>query len=113
MIRIKSIKAGFRRCGIAHPDEWVEYEDDRFSEAELERLKDEPMLKVEVVVNKVDADSVEKLTADASAKQSKNAPADDQSQSAASAETSTKEPEKAPEQSGNASDSTSKKTAKE
>lgn len=51
MIRIKAYKAGFRRCGIAHPAEWVEYEDDRFSEAELERLKDEPMLKVEVVTD--------------------------------------------------------------
>jgi hypothetical protein len=59
MIRIKSFKAGFRRCGIAHPAEWMEYEDDHFSEDELERLKDEAMLEVEVV-----ADSESKDVAD-------------------------------------------------
>lgn len=47
MIRIKSEKAGFRRCGIAHPAQWVEYPDGRFSDEELKRLEAEPMLKVE------------------------------------------------------------------
>jgi len=49
MIRIKSKKNGFRRCGIAHPAVPVEYPDDRFSKEELKVLKAEPMLVVEVV----------------------------------------------------------------
>jgi len=48
MIRIKSKRAGFRRCGIAHSAEFVEYPDDRFSAKELAILKGEPMLTVEV-----------------------------------------------------------------
>jgi hypothetical protein len=48
MIRIKSRKAGFRRCGIPHPATFVEYPDGRFSEAELAILKAEPMLTVEI-----------------------------------------------------------------
>jgi hypothetical protein len=47
MIRIKSEKAGFRRCGIAHPAQWVEYPDGRFSPEELKTLEAEPMLQVE------------------------------------------------------------------
>lgn len=47
MLRIKSKKAGFRRCGAAHPAEVVEYSDDRFSKAEIAILKAEPMLIVE------------------------------------------------------------------
>lgn len=52
VIRIKSQVAGFRRCNIAHSDEWTEYPKDRFSEAELKRLKAEPMLWVEEVAKK-------------------------------------------------------------
>lgn len=52
MIKIKSKKAGFRRCGLAHPAESVEYPDDRFSPAELATLTAEPMLIVEVVKTK-------------------------------------------------------------
>jgi len=48
MIRIKSKRAGFRRCGIAHAAEFVEYPDDRFSAKELAVLKAEPMLVVEI-----------------------------------------------------------------
>jgi hypothetical protein len=47
MIRIKSKTAGFRRCGIAHPAQWVEYPDGKFSDEELKRLEAEPMLAVE------------------------------------------------------------------
>lgn len=49
MIRIKSKKPGFRRCGIAHAAGPVEYPDGRFTAAELAMLKAEPMLDVEVV----------------------------------------------------------------
>lgn len=47
MIRIKSKKDGFRRCGIAHPGKWVEYPDGRFSPEEMKILEAEPMLQVE------------------------------------------------------------------
>jgi hypothetical protein len=49
MIRIKSKKHLFRRCGIAHPAQAVEYPEGRFSKAELAVLKAEPMLIVEVI----------------------------------------------------------------
>jgi hypothetical protein len=49
MIRIKSKKNNFRRCGVAHPAEWTEYPNDRFSGADLVVLKAEPMLVVEIV----------------------------------------------------------------
>ncbi len=48
MIKIRSKKAGFRRCGIAHPKEEAQYPDDRFSKEELAILKAEPMLTVEI-----------------------------------------------------------------
>ena len=51
MIRITSIKDGFRRCGVAHPKGPTEYPDDRFSTKELKILDDEPMLFVEVIKN--------------------------------------------------------------
>jgi hypothetical protein len=47
MIRIKSKRHLFRRCGAAHPKDWTEYPDDRFTEAELDILRAEPMLTVE------------------------------------------------------------------
>jgi hypothetical protein len=49
MIRIISQREGFRRCGVAHTVEPVEYPDDRWSAEELRRLQDEPMLTVEVI----------------------------------------------------------------
>jgi hypothetical protein len=52
MLRIKSKKAGFRRCGVAHPKKFVEYPDSRFSKAETTALKAEPMLLVEDVPEK-------------------------------------------------------------
>jgi len=48
MIRIKSKRHLFRRCGMPHPKDWVEYPDDRFTDAELEILMAEPMLLIEV-----------------------------------------------------------------
>ena len=50
MIRISSKREGFRRCGIAHTVEPVEYPDDRWSADELRRLQGEPMLTVDVIV---------------------------------------------------------------
>ena len=52
MIRIKSKQHNFRRCGIAHPAEAVDYPDKRFTPAELAILKAEPMLVVEIVSKK-------------------------------------------------------------
>lgn len=50
MIRIRAKrKSGFRRAGLFHPAEPVDYPDDRFSEAELAALQAEPMLRVEVL----------------------------------------------------------------
>ena len=49
MIRITSKRHNFRRCGMAHPKIPVEHSEDRFSEEELDILKAEPMLTVEIV----------------------------------------------------------------
>lgn len=49
MIRITARRAGFRRCGIAHPAEPTDYPFDRFSESELKKLQAENMLIVEVL----------------------------------------------------------------
>ncbi len=46
--KIKSKTKGFRRAGIAHSDQWVEYPDGRFNKAELAALKAEPELTVEI-----------------------------------------------------------------
>jgi len=50
MLRIKSKRNNFRRCGVAHPDQWVEYPEGRFTAKEIAILKAEPMLQVEVTV---------------------------------------------------------------
>lgn len=49
MIRITSKRHLFRRCGMAHPKQPVDYPDDRFSAEELKVLKAERMLNVEIV----------------------------------------------------------------
>lgn len=46
MIIITSRKAGFRRCGIAHPAEPTEYADDAFTPEQIKALHAEPMLMV-------------------------------------------------------------------
>ena len=51
MIRIKSKQHNFRRCGMPHPEQPVEYPDGRFTPAELAILQAEPMLVVEVVAD--------------------------------------------------------------
>ncbi len=49
MIRIRSSKEGFRRCGIAHSKKPVDYPNDKFTEEQLKALNAEPMLFVEVI----------------------------------------------------------------
>ena len=63
MIRIKSKTAGFRRCGMAHPAEAVEYPDDKFTPQQISILKAEPMLIVEVIRAKA-ADDIGDMTVD-------------------------------------------------
>lgn len=46
-LRITAKVAGFRRCGIAHPDTPTDYPAGRFTEAEILRLEAEPMLVVQ------------------------------------------------------------------
>lgn len=64
MIRITSKKAGFRRCGMPHPKEPVDYPDDRFSEEELDILKAEPMLIVEIIAEGPESMTVAQLKKD-------------------------------------------------
>ena len=47
IIRIKSQREGFRRCGVAHSTQWVEYPEGSFTEEQIKALKAEPMLWVE------------------------------------------------------------------
>lgn len=49
IIRITSKRAGFRRCGIAHPTTATDYPADRFTAEQIKGLKTEPMLKVEIL----------------------------------------------------------------
>lgn len=49
MIRIISLKEGFRRAGVAHPARPVDYPDGRFDKKQLEELQAERMLVVQVL----------------------------------------------------------------
>ncbi len=51
MIRIRSKKEGFRRCGIAHSEKSTEYANDRFTGKQIEILKSDPMLLVEEIAD--------------------------------------------------------------
>ncbi len=55
MVVIRSKREGFRRCGVAHSAEAQSYPDDFWSDADLERLKAEPMLIVETDPNEAPA----------------------------------------------------------
>jgi hypothetical protein len=46
-LRIAAKKAGFRRCGIAHPAEPVDHPPGTFTPDEVKRLKDAPQLVVQ------------------------------------------------------------------
>ena len=48
MIRITAKQPNFRRAGIAHPTIPTEYPDGHFTAEQLQSLKEEPMLVVEV-----------------------------------------------------------------
>jgi len=60
-IRISSKRDGFRRCGMRHPKGPVDYPDNKFSAAEIKLLKEEPMLKVEVIKNRDKAEEEDKI----------------------------------------------------
>jgi hypothetical protein len=47
MIRIRSKREGFRRCGIAHSAEPKDYPNEQFTKKQFADLKAEPMLFVE------------------------------------------------------------------
>jgi hypothetical protein len=49
-LRIISRRAGFRRCGVAHPAEPTVYPDGTFTDEQVDRLLREPMLIVEIVL---------------------------------------------------------------
>lgn len=49
MIRIRAQKDGFRRCGEVYGTRWKEYRDRFFTESQVEILRAEPMLQVEVI----------------------------------------------------------------
>ena len=49
IVRIKSARDGYRRCGVAHPKAATDHPADRFSAEELERLQADPVLSVELV----------------------------------------------------------------
>jgi len=51
MIRIRSLREGFRRGGVAHSTTPTDYPDTQFTADELEQLLLEPMLVVEVLPN--------------------------------------------------------------
>ncbi|NNG05318.1 MAG: hypothetical protein HKM95_14635 [Inquilinus sp.] len=59
ILRITAKRAGFRRCGVAHPDQPVDHAADRFSREQVEILKADPML----VVHELDADEAAKTAA--------------------------------------------------
>jgi hypothetical protein len=56
LIRIRSKRHGFRRCGVAHSSDWVTHPDGRFDEDQIARLQAEPMLQVEVVEGEAGAE---------------------------------------------------------
>jgi hypothetical protein len=49
IVRIKSKRPVYRRCGIAHTKAATDHPADRFTEAELERLQADPVLTVELL----------------------------------------------------------------
>jgi len=57
MIRIESKRHNFRRCGMPHPKQPVDYPDDRFTLKELKILGAESMLIVEVILDEVEPES--------------------------------------------------------
>ncbi|MDO9625145.1 MAG: HI1506-related protein [Pseudomonas sp.] len=63
IIRIRSKRDGYHRCGVAHPKVATQHAAERFTKAELERLQADPVLTVELL----DGQLVESGSADGSA----------------------------------------------
>jgi len=95
MIRITSKRHNFRRCGMPHPKEPVEYSDDRFTEEELEILKSEPMLTVEYVEDDAEAKTKTEEEAKAKADAEAKAKAEEETKAKADAEAKAKAEEEA------------------
>ncbi|MEE1950976.1 HI1506-related protein [Pseudomonas alcaligenes] len=57
IVRIKSARDGYRRCGVAHPKAATDHPADRFSAEELERLQADPVLSVELVDGELSSSS--------------------------------------------------------
>ena len=70
IIRIAARRDGFRRAGIAHPAASTDYPAERFTDAQLKQLLDEPQLIVTVL------DAPEEKPAEGAAKSGKNAGAE-------------------------------------
>lgn len=78
IVRITARRAGFRRCGIAHPAQPVDHPAERFSTDELQRLQAEPLLEVELLDDseqQVEASAAPAPAANPNAKASAKAPA--------------------------------------
>jgi hypothetical protein len=60
MIKITSKQNNFRRCGMTHPAEAVEYPDDKFTKEQVAILQAEPLLIVEVITD--EAEDISTLT---------------------------------------------------
>lgn len=69
IIRIKSKRDGYHRCGVAHPKVATQHPAERFTDAELERLQADPVLTVELL----DGELVEPGSAGGSADAGKDA----------------------------------------
>ncbi len=52
MIRVTAKRDGFRRCGEAFKKDGSEFPNSKFTKAQLETLKKEPMLVVEEIADK-------------------------------------------------------------
>ncbi|MFH2098178.1 MAG: HI1506-related protein [Pseudomonadota bacterium] len=61
-VTIISSKDGFWRCGVRHQAKAVEHPMDRFSEEELTRLQEEPMLHVTITPDPTPSDPLELMT---------------------------------------------------
>ena len=57
IVRIKSARDGYRRCGVAHPKAATDHPADRFSAEELERLQADHVLTVELVDGELSSSS--------------------------------------------------------
>lgn len=71
MIRIRSKRDKFRRAGMEHPAEPVDYPDDYFTKEQMAAIEAEPMLVVERIPDKKAEKPAEKPADDADKKKGK------------------------------------------